>query len=225
MIDFKVCNKCGIEKDVLNFSLKKDSKDGYNTICKKCKSDYEKNNRENINLRRKKYNKLNKDRIKQHNKTYYKKNKEVLILNYKKYNLLNKDKIKKHKLKYVLNNKDKVNNAKKNWRLKNPHTIAWRNVLKSCLQRMGKIKEAYTIDLLGYSAIELKKHIESLFTEGMSWDNYGEWHIDHIKPVIKFDKNELPSVVNTLENLRPMWATTREINGVTYIGNLNKNKY
>lgn len=40
----------------------------------------------------------------------------------------------------------------------------------------------------------------------MSWENWGEWHIDHIKPVSKFEKNDLPSVVNSLSNLQPLWA-------------------
>ena len=71
---------------------------------------------------------------------------------------------------------------------------------------MGKPKENNTIDLLGYSAIELKEHIESIFTEGMSWDNHGEWHIDHIIPVSSFDKSEKMSVVNSLDNLQPLWA-------------------
>ena len=60
--------------------------------------------------------------------------------------------------------------------------------------------------MLGYSALELKIHLQNLFTEGMSWDNHGKWHIDHIKPVSKFDKNTLPSIVNALSNLQPLWA-------------------
>ena len=88
--------------------------------------------------------------------------------------------------------------------------------------RLGKQKEGHTIDLLGYSALEFKNHITSLFTDGMTWENYGEWHIDHIKPVSKFDKNTPINVVNSLSNLQPLWAITREINGVIYEGNLNK---
>ena len=48
-----------------------------------------------------------------------------------------------------------------------------------------------------------KKYLEEGFQEGMSWTNYGEWHIDHIKPVCSFDKETHPSVVN---NLQPLWA-------------------
>jgi hypothetical protein len=53
---------------------------------------------------------------------------------------------------------------------------------------------------------KLKEHIEKLFVEGMSWENHGEWHIDHIKPVSKFDKTEKISIINSLDNLQPLWA-------------------
>jgi len=40
----------------------------------------------------------------------------------------------------------------------------------------------------------------------MSWDNYGEWDIDHKKPISKFNKNTKLSTVNSLSNLQPLWA-------------------
>jgi len=58
----------------------------------------------------------------------------------------------------------------------------------------------------------------------MSWENHGEWHIDHIKPVSSFDKDTPMNIVNALSNLQPLWKTTREINGIIYEGNLNKGK-
>ena len=115
-------------------------------------------------------------------------------------------------------------NKRQNYRLKNKHVGLWRSVLKASLWRLGTPKEALTIELLGYSSTEFKKHIESLFTEGMTWENHGEWHIDHIIDVSTFSPDTPPSVVNALSNLRPLWATTREINGAVYEGNLNRNK-
>lgn len=56
----------------------------------------------------------------------------------------------------------------------------------------------------------------------MSWENYGEWHIDHIKPVSLFDKTTTAKISCALTNLQPLWATTREIEGIIYEGNLNK---
>lgn len=142
----------------------------------------------------------------------------------------------------IYNQIDEVKEKKKIWYEENKHwlektekrrkyrykynkksfTHKWRMLLKNSLKRLGKIKEGKTIDLLGYSATELKEHLESLFTDSMSWDNYGEWHIDHILSVSSFDKDTPINVVNALSNLQPLWATTREINGVVYEGNLNK---
>ena len=42
--------------------------------------------------------------------------------------------------------------------------------------------------MLGYSSNDLKIHMELLFSDGMSWENWGEWHIDHKIPVSKFYK-------------------------------------
>ena len=78
--------------------------------------------------------------------------------------------------------------------------------------------------MLGYSALELKKHIELNWTKNMNWNNYGDWHVDHIRSVATFDSSTPASVVNALSNLKPMWSTTRIIDGVLYEGNLNKGK-
>ena len=65
-------------------------------------------------------------------------------------------------------------------------------------------------DVVGYSVEELKLHLESQFEDGMTWGNYGEWHIDHIIPVSAFSFDD-PSNIDfkrcwSIENLRPLWA-------------------
>lgn len=60
---------------------------------------------------------------------------------------------------------------------------------------------------LGYSSEELRSHLESLFSTGMSWENWGEWHIDHIRPVSSFPNGTPLTEINSLSNLRPLWAT------------------
>lgn len=172
--------------------------------------EYRKNNLSIVREKNKKYAQLNKDKKKVYDKNYSNEN---------------KDKIKQRGKKYREENKDKIIESKKKYNEKNPHLVAWRRILRNSLRDLGNRKNGKTIELLGYSALDLKNHLESRFTEGMTWGNYGEWHIDHIKQVISFPKETPSSVVNALSNLRPLWATTREINGIIYEGNLNREKY
>lgn len=65
-------------------------------------------------------------------------------------------------------------------------------------------------ELLGYTVDDLRSHLERQFAKGMTWHNYGEWHIDHIIPVSSFDfRSADDSAVRqcwALANLRPLWA-------------------
>ena len=63
--------------------------------------------------------------------------------------------------------------------------------------------------LTGCELSFLKKHIESKFTEKMTWNNHGEWHIDHIIPCSSFDlRNPIEQkICFNWRNLQPMWAT------------------
>lgn len=70
-----------------------------------------------------------------------------------------------------------------------------------------------TFDLLGYSAEDLRVHLERQFQPGMSWDNYGKggWEIDHRVPLSAHNYNT-PDDYDfkrawALKNLRPMWAS------------------
>lgn len=69
-------------------------------------------------------------------------------------------------------------------------------------------KSGHSIDLLGCSVDELKVHLEQQFEPGMTWDNYGEWHIDHIIPCSYFDltKEEDQRICFNYRNLQPLWA-------------------
>lgn len=70
---------------------------------------------------------------------------------------------------------------------------------------------------LGYSAIQLKIRLESLWKEGMNWYNYGkhigEWNIDHIIPVSSFSLQNTVAEINRLDNLQPLWATENASKG------------
>jgi hypothetical protein len=208
--------------------LKEKSKENYfNNKEEKLEyvKEYNKLNKDKIKLRRQKYRKNNKDIFSKKEKEYYLNNKDKRFeyqYNYKKENI---DKVKEFQSNYRKNNKKKIYESKLKWMKNNPHIVSWRNLLRNTLTQLNSKKEGKTVELLGYSAIELKEHIEKLFTPGMTWENYGEWHIDHIKPVCSFDSNAHVSIVCSLSNLQPLWATSREIDGIVYVGNLNKNKF
>lgn len=72
----------------------------------------------------------------------------------------------------------------------------------------GCDKNHTTFELLGYRPDQFKTHIESNFIKGMSWDNYGVWHIDHKYPISRYISDGIkdPSTINHLDNLIPMWA-------------------
>ena len=73
-------------------------------------------------------------------------------------------------------------------------------------------------EYLGCNIETFKKHIEQQFTEGMSWENYGEWHIDHKIP-LEYNKPSLEEVVQGLHytNTQPMCTNENMSKGCRYI--------
>jgi hypothetical protein len=63
---------------------------------------------------------------------------------------------------------------------------------------------------VGYTLADLAAHIERQFLKGMSWDNMGEWHLDHITPLSAFGYTSVTDpdfrAAWALTNLRPLWA-------------------
>ena len=79
-------------------------------------------------------------------------------------------------------------------------------------------KEMSSTEFLGCNIEIFKEHIEQQFTEDMSWENYGEWHIDHKIP-LKYNKPSLEEVVQRLHytNTQPVWASENMSKGCRYI--------
>jgi hypothetical protein len=85
------------------------------------------------------------------------------------------------------------------------------NFSRRMRKSLNGIKESKSWEtLVNYSLEDLKLHLEKQFTNGMSWENYGEWHIDHILPISSFNiqdyNDEYFQKCWSLENLQPMWA-------------------
>lgn len=84
--------------------------------------------------------------------------------------------------------------------------MSLRNRMRIAIKGNQKVGSA--VKDLGCSVNELKKYLESKFTDGMTWDNWGEWHIDHIKPLSSFDLSEKYQYLQATHytNLQPLWA-------------------
>ena len=224
----KICRICGKLKNLDNFHKKKGAKDGCRNECKECCKDIQKKYKtaSDYKEKRSEYDKNRyddiKDKILERKKEYHKENQEKILKQKSEYRKTERYKIVYKE--YRKENRDRYSKIQKKYRENNPHCVAWRSILYSTLKRLGTHKQGHTIDMLGYSAVQLKHHIENLFTTGMTWENHGEWHIDHIVPVSSFLANTPVSVVCALSNLQPLWATEREIGGVVYEGNLNKSR-
>jgi len=72
----------------------------------------------------------------------------------------------------------------------------------------GICKSAHTMELIGCDIKFLKKYLKKQFKYGMTWKNYGQWHIDHIIPCIFFDlrKESEQRKCFYYSNLQPLWA-------------------
>ena len=182
---YKKCSCCKEKKDKLEFGKDVKRKDNLNPYCKSCR----KNKSDKRKYKKKEYDKnfyeSNKDEIKLRTSKYYKENREHMIKKCVEYrsNRLKTD--LEYRLKSVL-----------------------RCRLYKCIKSIKDNKQKKTLEYLGCSIEELKNHIEKSFTKNMSWNNYGEWHIDHIIPCSSFN------LINEIEigecfhytNLQPLWA-------------------
>ena len=135
-------------------------------------------------------------------------NKEKANQKCKKWRLKNKEYSKKYLSKY----EKKRRKIDPNFKLiKNMRTRIW-----FALKR--KYKSKSTIKLLGCSVEECWQHLESKFQPGMTRENHGLWHVDHIRPCALFD---LKCPVQQLAcfhytNLQPLWAIDNIKKGAKY---------
>ena len=96
--------------------------------------------------------------------------------------------------------------------------------IRDSFKRGGFSKTSRTYKILGEEWLVIKEYFESKFTEGMSWENYGEWHIDHILPISTATCEEDVIRLNHYTNLQPLWKedNLRKSNKMTVEGYLKE---
>lgn len=153
---------------------------------------------------------MNKEQQKQYMKEYYNKNKEKFLEYNQKFKEKNPCKTaeysKKHwrkkygefKYKGEEHRKEYMRTYMKEYNKKYPHIQRSKRLLNDVLRRFNKKKTNSTSKLLGYTALDLKLHLENL---GMDWNLH---QIDHKIPVTWFKEDTPMDVINDLRNLQPL---------------------
>ncbi len=212
---YKICSKCKQEKLLCDFHKDATKKFGVASQCKKCKKErYEKCRQENpekIKESVNKYYQKNKEKIKEHRRKYRQENSEKIKEREAKYRRENSEKVKGLKAKYYQENFEKIN-AYIRKRYKNDENFRIERLLRNrlwyALKSQSAKKSKRTLELVGCSIRDIRQHLENQFKDGMSWENQGEWHIDHIKPCSLFDLTdpEQQKECFNYKNLQPLWA-------------------
>ena len=173
-----ICSRCKNNKEVSEFGVNKHTKSGFQSFCKLCNKECQ--------------------------KEFYIKNRSKVLQRKAKYR--ETEKYKQNSKIYETNIYSKVR-KKRGKTFNTKFGAVLRDFVRRCLQFKGSEKNNKTFKLLGYDTNKLKQRLECQFKQGMTWENYGEWHIDHKKPISKFNKNSKISEINALSNLQPLWAS------------------
>jgi len=193
----KVCTKCGLKKEYLEFGPDNRTKSGKQSRCKQCGNEYRKKyyirNKEECIVSGRNYRKTKKH--KKWKKEYLKKNKDRILKYSKEYNFKNKEK-RNSKLK-------KIRKTNIRFCLNNGLSRSIATALKG--NKAGRHWET----LVNFTLVDLINHLEKQFTPEMNFDNYGSyWHIDHIIPkswfIYKTPEDIGFKMCWDLDNLQPL---------------------
>lgn len=184
----KKCYCCKELRPKELFSANKRHKDNLDKRCKPCVSIY--------------------------TKIHYQKNKEKYAIKNKKYHEAEDKKAEAiRKRAWYLKNRVKFNERKRelhNIRYAEDPAYKLKFLLRSRMRTAIKknYKVGSAVKDMGCTAEEAVRYLASRFSEGMTWENHGKWHIDHIIPLSSFnllDRNEYLKAVHHT-NLQPLWA-------------------
>lgn len=199
----KSCTSCNELKDFKCFYKGSGYKDGYRSKCKDCVKKYQEDNKESKKEYLKQYKDKNKNILKLKNKEYREKNSNSI----KKWRLENEEYLKKYRKENRLNFRLYVKRRSENepiFRFKN-------NVRRLILHSFKRGKKNFkkidrTEVILGCTIEHFISHISEKLKDGMSFENHGKWHIDHIIPLACANTEEEVIKLNHYTNFQPLWA-------------------
>lgn len=157
------------------------------------------------------YRKKNKEKYDAYQKQYREENRGEIAARARAWKGENKEKIAASQKEYAQENKAGLAEYQRGRCRTDPEFRLKKNLrcrLWHALKGQGATKDSTTMKLTGCSVDALTSHLESQFTEGMTWENYGEWHVDHIRPCASFDLtiDKEQKICFNYSNLQPLWA-------------------
>lgn len=203
MLISKTCSTCKNDKPVSEFYRDKSKKDGLTAMCVQCRRSYEK-----------KYYQDNAEKLRERSRAWYRDNSEKANSASRKmyYENIEHRKAKRKEAYW----RDREENIRKSseYHLARIKTDGFYRFQARCRKRVwaafresGYSKRSKTFDLIGCDKDSLMAYIEAMFHEGMSWDNYGEWHIDHIIPLSSAENEREVELLCHYLNVQPLWAS------------------
>lgn len=143
-------------------------------------------------------------------RNWYENNREKSLLKGREWRLNNIERARENKKRWNKNNpeKYKIMRRKELNNVSSKIASYMRTRMRLAILSQQTWEKGKTLELLGCSISELKGHLQKQFTDDMSWDNYGRWHIDHIKPYSSFDLSNPEEQKKCFHytNLQPLWA-------------------
>lgn len=209
----KTCTKCNENKGLDEFHSHPLGKNGLNPQCKTCKSEYAKARRKanhaSMLQREQELRDKRGDELKEYNRRYREQNTKAFREAGRRYWKKNKELLRLKLNEWRRNNPEKTAAQERRSREGNINyriSCNIRNRMWSVLN--GTSKHAPTLELLGCTPEHFRFHLEQQFTDGMTWDNYGDWHMDHIQPCASFDQTDPEQQKQCWHytNYQPLWA-------------------
>ena len=150
-------------------------------------------------------------------KRYYVKNREKRLKYFSAWQKENYEHRKKYMDEYREKNIDRIRIVKRTYEKTRKHNDPiyklisnFRTAIYQVLKENNVEKNGHYFEVLQYTPEELINHLENQFTDGMTWDNYGEWHVDHLRPISVHNIQEIGDEEFmkcwSLSNLQPMWG-------------------
>lgn len=204
IVEFKVCGACNLHLSVSSFNKRAASKDGLCHACKSCRQKYKAD-----------YLAKNRGLLSQKFKKAYAANPGYWKEKARAYREANAAEYNKKAIESQIRNRDKVYARQRAWTLLKRKTDVQFKLRTNLRRRLhhamsGRLKSASAVDDLGCTVAFLKEWLESKFSDGMSWANYGPvWHIDHKKPLTAFDLTDREQALKACHytNLQPLLAS------------------